>query len=161
MALKKLSTHWNEEKVMELAMLSGLGKEANNGNKRSQRMIKELKDYLLNDETVEVIALINNISLSQVEKDIAFWKKEFKKLQNKSIILRDENLSYSNFKGECNAYVPTLNKVVTINFDRDFASLDEIRLYVRDKISSDLNLSFKELINIKLSINLCADIDIN
>lgn len=154
MAIKKFSTNWNKEKLTELVMLSGHGDLANEGNKKSQRLIKELKEYLFTDHTNYAIAMNNNISQSQFEKDMQYWRNQYKKYQGKSLILQNEKIEYADIKGTFIAYIPDKNITIPIELNTEFKSLDDIRLDVRNQIAHKLNLKFSELKNIEFILDL-------
>lgn len=160
MAIKKFSTNWNKEKVMELVMLSGHGDLANEGNQKSQRLIKELKQYLFTDKKNYTIANDFNISLAQFEKDMKYWKDTYQRVKSKSLILQEEVIKYHNITGTFSAYIPSLNKSVSITLKNPFTSLDEVRLDVRKQISNALNMKLIDLKNIEFELNLKWNVDI-
>lgn len=160
MSIKKISTNWNKEKITELVMLSGHGDLANEGNKKSQRLIKELKEYLLTDHTNYTIASHFDISQSQFEKDMKYWREQYQKHKDKSLLLQEETLEYSDIKGLFTAYIPSLNKIVQIELEPNFKSLDDIRLDVRKQISKKLGIDMKNLKNIQFELNMKWNVNI-
>lgn len=160
MATKRFSTSWNKEKVTELVMLSGHGDLANNGNKKSQRLVKELKEYIFSDKTNYAIASEHNISEAQFEKDIRYWKDTYSKLKDKSLLLQDEIISYSDITGDFYATIPSLNKTIPIKLNTNFKSLNDIRLDVRKQIAKTLKMKLIDIKNIEFELDLQWKVEI-
>lgn len=150
--------NWSEAKVKELVELSGLGDLANNGDLLSQRKIKELKYSLLENKSNVEISEILHISVETLKKDMREWKKIYKEVINRSIILKEDVLSvtYNNFEGcfKCNDFEVDLS-------GKEFKCKDELWNYIRDAISDVYNKKFYDLDELHLSIKMDLDLKIN